>query len=220
MIEGLRGRLPASEKLAIIRLVEPLAPPAQAYLDHAWHLQTDVLSLARYQHLGEVGLEGRRSGPSRAWKRLPDTVREQVIDLALEQPELSPRELAVTFIDTRGYFISEASVYRLMKAQDFFTTPACRVMTAADEFTDKITAVNQLWQTDFTYLKVIGWGRFYLSTILDDYSHYVIAWKLCTTMEARDVTDTRTRGLDRRPRHGPHSRRAVAPDDAGMVKKR
>ena len=44
------------------------------------------------------------------------TVREQVIDLALEQPELSPRELAVTFIDTRGYFISEASVYRLMKA--------------------------------------------------------------------------------------------------------
>ena len=66
------------------------------------------------------------------------TVREQVIDLALEQPELSPRELAVTFIDTRGYFISEASVYRLMKAQDLFATPACRVMTAADEFTDTL----------------------------------------------------------------------------------
>ena len=118
------------------------------------------------------------------------TVREQVIDLALEQPELSPRELAVTFIDTRGYFISEASVYRLMKAQDLFATPACRVMTAADEFTDKTTAVNQLWQTDFTYLKFIVWDWFYLSTILDDYSRYVIAWKLCTTMKARDITDT------------------------------
>jgi transposase InsO family protein len=30
----------------------------------------------------------------------------------------------------------------------------------------------------------------YLSTILDDYSRYIIAWKLCTTMKAEDVTDT------------------------------
>ena len=46
------------------------------------------------------------------------------------------------------------------------------------------------WQTDFTYLKVIGWGWYYLSTILDDFSRYVIAWKLCTTIRAEDVTDT------------------------------
>ena len=52
------------------------------------------------------------------------------------------------------------------------------------------TAPNQLWQTDFTYLKVIGWGWYYLSTILDDYSRYIIAWKLCTTMRADDVTET------------------------------
>jgi transposase InsO family protein len=64
------------------------------------------------------------------------------------------------------------------------------VIKAADEFKDKTTAPNQLWQTDFTYLKVIGWGWFYLSTILDDYSRYIIAWKLCTTMKAEDVTDT------------------------------
>ena len=56
-------------------------------------------------------------------------------------------------------------------------------MKAADEFKDKTTAPNQLWQTDFTYLKVIGWGWFYLSTILDDFSRYIIAWKLCATMK-------------------------------------
>lgn len=59
-----------------------------------------------------------------------------------------------------------------------------------DEFRGKTTRPNELWQTDFTYLKVIGWGWFYLSTIHDDYSRYIIAWKLCTTMKAKDVTDT------------------------------
>jgi transposase InsO family protein len=110
--------------------------------------------------------------------------------MALDQPELSPRELAVTFTDERAYFISEASVYRLLKAHDLITSPAFTVIKAGDEFKDKTTAPNQLWQTDFTYLKVIGWGWFYLSTILDDFSRYIIAWKPCTTMKADDVTGT------------------------------
>jgi transposase InsO family protein len=129
-------------------------------------------------------------------------VRGQALDLALEQPELSPRELAVTFTDTKAQFISEASVYRLLKAAGLITSPAYIVMKAADEFRDKTSAPNQLWQTDFTYLKVIGWGWFYLSTILDDFSRYIIAWKLCTTMKAADVTETlelalSASGLDR-----------------------
>ena len=83
--------------------------------------------------------------------------------MALDQPELSPRELATRFTDTESYFVSEASVYRLLKAHDLITSPAFVVIKAADEFKDKTTAPNQLWQTDFTYLKVIGWGWFYLS---------------------------------------------------------
>ena len=59
--------------------------------------------------------------------------------------------------------MSEASVYRLLKAHDLITSPAYIVMKAADEFKDKTTAPNQMWQTDFTYFKVTGWGWFYLS---------------------------------------------------------
>ena len=107
---------------------------------------------------------------------------------SLEETQLSPRELAVRFTDTRGYFVSEASVYRLLKAHDLITSPAFVVIKAADEFRDKTTGAEPA--VAFTYLKVIGWGWFYLSTILDDYSRYIIAWKLCTNMTADDVTAT------------------------------
>ena len=119
-----------------------------------------------------------------------DNVRRQIIDLALEAPELSPRELAVRFTDEKQYFVSESSVYRLLKAHDLVTSPAYAVIKAADEFKDKTTAINQLWQTDFTYLKITGWGWYYLSTVLDDFSRYIVAWKLCATMCVEDVTAT------------------------------
>jgi hypothetical protein len=79
---------------------------------------------------------------------------------------------------------SSSAGYPLLKPHDLITSPAFIVIKVADEFHDKTTAPNQLWQTDFTYLKVSGWGSFYLSTVLDDSFRYIIAWKLCTTMKA------------------------------------
>jgi transposase InsO family protein len=101
------------------------------------------------------------------------------VDFALEETDLSPRELAVKFTDTKGYFVSESSVYRLLKAHDLITSPAFVVIKAADAFKDQTTAPNQLWQTDFTYLKVIGWGWFYLSTILDDLAGVILGAPSC-----------------------------------------
>jgi hypothetical protein len=77
---------------------------------------------------------------------------------------ISPRELAERFTDEQKYFVSEASVDRLLKAHDLVASPAYIVIKAAEEFRDKTTAPNQLWQTDFTYLKVTAWGWCYLST--------------------------------------------------------
>ncbi len=184
-------RYPASEKLEIIRLVEQSHLPAKRTLDMLAIPRTTFYRwYNRYLEGGVEALEDRPSRPNQVWNRIPDGVRGQIVDLALDEPELSPRELAVRFTDTQHYFVSESSVYRLLKAHDLITSPAFVVIKAADEFRDKTTAPNQLWQTDFTYLKVIGWGWFYLSTILDDFSRYIIAWKLCTTMKAEDVTDT------------------------------
>jgi len=181
-------RYPASEKLEIIHLVERSHLPVQRTLDKLGIPTTTFYRwYDRYQAFDEAGLEDRNCGPGRVWNRIPNDIRGQIFELALDEPELSPRELAVTFTDRKGYFVSEASVYRLLKAHDLITSPAFVVIKAADEFHDKTTAPNQLWQTD---LNVIGWGWFYLSTILDDFSRYIIAWKLCTTMRAEGVTDT------------------------------
>jgi len=181
-------RYPASEKLEVIRLVEQSHLPTKQTIDKLGIPRTTFYRwYDRYLSGGAEALEDRSPRPLYVWNRIPDDVRQQIVDLALDEPELSPRELAVRFIDTQRYF---ASVYRLLKAHDLITSPAFVVIKAAHEFHDKTTAINQMWQTDFTYIKIISWGWYYLSTILDDYSRYVVAWKLCTTMKASDVTDT------------------------------
>ena len=184
-------RYPLSEKLEIIRLVERSHLPAKRTLAQLGIPRTSFYRwYDRYLTGGPEALEDRRSRPGQVWNRIPDEVRDRIVQLALDETDLSPRELAVRFTDTEGYFVSESSVYRLLKAHDLITSPAFIVLKASDEFQDKTTAPNQLWQTDFTYLKVIDWGWFYLSTVLDDFSRTIIAWKLCTTMKAEDVTDT------------------------------
>jgi transposase InsO family protein len=184
-------RYPAAEKLEIIRLVERSHLPVRRTLARIGVPATTFYRwYDRYREHGPEGLEDRSPKPSRVWNRIPEPVRERLLTLALEAPELSPRELAVHFTDQEKYFVSEASVYRLLKAHDLITSPAFVVVKAAEAFTEQTTAPNQLWQTDFTYLKVIGWGWFYLSTILDDFSRYIVAWKLCANMRAGDVTDT------------------------------
>ena len=184
-------RYVASEKLEIIRLVEQSHLSARLTLAKLGIPRTTFYRWYDcYLQRGEAGLQDQSPKPRHVWNRIPDVVRRKVVKLALQETELSPRELAVTFTDQEGYFASEASTYRILKAHDLITSPAFIVIKAASEFTDKTTAINQLWQTDFTYLKVIGWGWFYLSTILDDYSRYIISWKLCTKMRTEDVTDT------------------------------
>src|SRR5271156_658958 len=182
-------RYPVSDKAEIIRLVEQSHLPAKRTLDklgipratfYRWY--------DRYRDGGPEALADHRSRPDRVWNRIPDDVRGQIIDLALELPELSPRELAVRFTDEKRCFVSEASVYRLLKVHDLITSPAYVVIKAADAFHTKTTRPNEMWQTDFTYFKIIGWGWMYLSTVLDDFSRYIISWKLCSTMRAEDVT--------------------------------
>ena len=133
-------RYSASDKTEIIRLVEQSHLPARRTLEkldiprssfYRWY--------DRYQRGGPEGLADRPSRPDRVWNRIPEAIRNQIVDLALDRPELSPRELAVRFTDEAEYFVSEASVYRLLKAHNLVASPAYIVIKAAEEFKDKTT---------------------------------------------------------------------------------
>ena len=90
-------------------------------------------------------------------------------------------------------------------------------MSASDTFQHPTSRINELWQTDFTYFRVVGWGWYFLSTVLDDYSRYIISWRLTTTMAAADVTDTLEDALEvtglseARVRHKPTVIRITGP---------
>ena len=138
-------RYPASEKLEIIRTVDAshlptrqtlrmLGIPNSTYYD--WY--------ARWSDGGFDALADRSPRPRSVWNRIPDKVREDVVEFALEHDDLAPRELAVKYTDEKRYFVSESSMYRFLSAEDLITAPAHVVIRAADEFRDKTTRPNEL----------------------------------------------------------------------------
>jgi len=125
-------RYAASEKLEIIRLVEESHLSARRTLAKLGIPRTTFYRwYDRYLQRGEAGLQDRSPKPNHVWNRVPVEVKRKVVDLALKETELSPRELAVTFTDQDRYFVSESTVYRTLKAHDLITSPAFIVLKAA-----------------------------------------------------------------------------------------
>ena len=180
-----------SEKMEIIRIVEksPLSVK-QTLLELNINRSTFYKWYKQYQDEGYEALENRYRPPRQFWNEVPPWEKKKIVEIALEHPEMSPRELACYITDKRKYYISESTVYRTLKAHDLVTSAVYTVIEALDKFPHPTRAPNELWQTDFTYFKVVQWGWYYLSTILDDYSRFILAWRLCTGMAADDVKHT------------------------------
>ena len=184
-------RYSAPEKYEIIQLVQQSSLSVRQTLRRLGiHKSTFYNWLKRFQEDGIEGLKDNLPKNKAVWNKIDESHRDAIIDLALEKPELSPRELAISYTDNRGYFVSESSVYRFLKEQDLITSPAYILMEASDKFQNPTCRVNEMWQTDFTYFKIKDWGWYYLSTVLDDYSRFIVSWRLCQTMSASDVSDT------------------------------
>jgi transposase InsO family protein len=167
-------------ELSIRQTLEELGVPRSTF--YRWY--------RRFPEDGPRGLELQPPQNKRFWNKIPDSVREQVVELALDHPDQSSRQLAWRFTDEQGYFLAESNVYRILRDYDLLEYPAFEIVPVQEKFAKPTRRVTEMWPTDFTQLKIVGWGWYYLSTVLDDYSRYLLAWKLTTTMNAQDVQDT------------------------------
>jgi len=187
-----------SEKYEIIRMVESSNLSVRRTLK-----QIDVSKSTfydwyrRYVEDGMEGLKENRRTPKQFWNAIPESEKDKIVDVALQYPEKSCREIACAITDKEGYFVSESSVYRIFKAKNLIPEPVFAVIAAKDTFQHPTSRIHELWQTDFTYFKVIDWGWYYLSTVMDDFSRYILAWLLCSSMTAEDVKATLDIAIER-----------------------
>jgi len=189
-------RLTAAEKQEIIHLVTRSELGVNRTLrELGLNKSTFYTWYKAYSDHGPSGLAPGERTSRRMWNSIPQQQKNAVVELALDHPHLSSRELACKLTDEQQVFISESSVYRILKAKGLISAPIHTFLSAADEFTNKTCFVHQMWQTDFTYFKILGWGWYYLSTVLDDYSRFIVHWELCEGMKVDDVKRTLDRAI-------------------------
>jgi putative transposase len=134
-----------------------------------------------------------RRGPTkpsriRPWNRVTPNEERRILAVAREFPDLSSRQLSAWITDYEGFAVSESTVYRILRREGLVKRQ--EVQLAADkEYHTKTTGPHQMWATDASYFKVAGWGYYYLVTVMDDYSRFILAWKLQKDMSANSLIE-------------------------------
>jgi transposase InsO family protein len=182
------------EKAGLIALVRASPLPRRQVLDQ---LELPKSTYYRWLRRREGGLTDRPSGPRLPWNRLRPEEDQAALALARASPELSPRELALKLTDTEAFSISESTVYRLLRHHGLVKQAEVVGFKAGKEYHHKTTRPHQLWATDCAYLRVAGWGWYYLVTVLDDYSRYILAWRLQQDMTAQSLIEVVQEAVDR-----------------------
>jgi putative transposase len=162
--------LPCSRALAQLRL------PRSTY--YRW-----------LKRLSEGRLEDRKGGSRVAWNRVRPEEQAKILAEARASPELSCRQLALSITDSTGAYISESTVYRVLKREGLIKPAEIIGFKAAKEYRRKTKRPNELWATDCCHLRVAGWGWYYLVTVMDDFSRLILGWDLKTDMAGRSLED-------------------------------
>ena len=142
-------RMVAQSEIGVNRTLRELGIPKSTFYN--WY--------KLYLEKGEAGFYSTSSTTRRQWNSIPEQEKNLIVELALEYPELSSRELAHKMTDEKGIFISESSVYRILKKRGLITAPSYILISASNEFKDKTNFVHEMWQTDFTYFIILGWCK-------------------------------------------------------------
>ncbi len=124
----------------------------------------------------------------RPWNRITPDEENRILAAAIESPELSSRQLAVWITDNESFAVSESTVYRILRREGLVKRQETQ-LKAAKEYHTKTTGPHQLWATDASYFKVAGWGYYYLVTVMDDYTRFILGWKLQKDMSSNSLIE-------------------------------
>ena len=174
-------RMSAPEKAEVVTKVSSSPLPKRKVLRELGIPKSTYYRWLRRQD--QQGLEDRPGGDQPPWNRLTIQEERSVLLSAREMPELSCRQLAAWITDNQGFSVSESSVYRILGREGLVKRPEMR-LAAGKEYHRKTTGPHQMWATDASYFRVVGWGYYYLVTVMDDYSHFILAHRL-----QQDMTD-------------------------------
>jgi transposase InsO family protein len=178
-----------AEKATVIALVRASPLPHKQVLAQLGLPKSTYYDWCRRGGRRPVALLDRPSGPRAPWNKLRPEEEQAVLALARASPELSPRELALRITDAGAFSVSESSCYRLLKLHGLVKPAEVLGFAAQKEYYRKTSRPNQMWATDGAYLKVAGWGYYYLVTVLDDYSRFILAWRLQLDMTAGSLIE-------------------------------
>jgi putative transposase len=131
----------------------------------------------------------------RTWNRITLEEEDKILTIARESPELSSRQLSAWITDNEGFAVSESTVYRLLRREGLVKRQETQ-LTAAKEYHTKTARPHQMWATDASYFRVAGWGYYYLVTVMDDYSRFILGWKLQKDMSANSLIEAVQAAVD------------------------
>jgi RNA-directed DNA polymerase len=183
-------RREAQVKAEILQIVERAPLPVRQTLKELQIAPSTYYRWkSKYRDQGVNGLVDLSPEPRRVWNRLSPEQRRYVVSYALEHPSSSPREVAITLVDEQVMYVSESTVYRTLKEAGLIKPPETKGFPAGKEFHTKTTRPNELWQTDASYFFVVGWGYYYLISVLDDYSRMIVGWRMQSSMSSADIIE-------------------------------
>ena len=177
----------AGEKAALIALVRSSPLPRRQALAQLGLAKSTYYRWSRRE--ATYSLRDERPGAQVPWNRLSPEEEEAILTLARASPDLSPREVALRTADAGLSYVSESTCYRLLKRNGLVKPAEVMGFKAGREYHHKTSRPNEMWATDGAYLKVAGWGYYYLVTVLDDYSRFILSWRLQTDMTAGSLIE-------------------------------
>jgi putative transposase len=132
---------------------------------------------------------------ARPWNRITLNEEHRILAVAREFPDLSSRQISVWITDKEGFAVSESTVYRILRREGLVKRAEYEP-AAAKEYHTRTSRPHQMWSTDCSYFKVHGWGYYYLVTVMDDYSRFILSWKMQTDMSANSLIQVVQQAVD------------------------